>query len=112
MLRKLLFVVTVGLMLAAGLISVPSSHASGLPGYYSSYWYRPRTVHIRYPVPVYQVNLENNRTRQKLVLLEDSKIKVQNTTALGWMVKAPYLQQKQGYIWMIKGHYNQSWLKW
>ncbi|EEI20345.1 hypothetical protein [Lentilactobacillus hilgardii] len=112
MFRKFLFIVTVGLLLFAGLVTVPSSHASTLPGYYSSYWYKPRLIHIKYPVYVYQVNPENSRTNQKMVLLEDSKVQAENDTTFGWVVKAPYLQQKRGYIWIVKGHYSQDWIKW
>lgn len=111
MARKLLFFLTVGLMLAAGLITTPS-HASGLPGYYSSYWYRPRTVHVKYPVKVYQMNPENLRVKQKMVLLENSKIQVENTTTWGWVVKAPYLQKSSNTIWVVKGIYHQGWMKW
>lgn len=47
-----------------------------------------------------------------MVLLEDSKVQAENDTTFGWVVKAPYLQQKRGYIWIVKGHYSQDWIKW
>lgn len=112
MFRKLLFLVTVGLLLSAGLVTVNPSHASGLPGYYSSYWYKPRVVHVKRSVMVYQVNPAMSKTIQKLVLVTDSKVTIWDSTDFGWVAKAPYLSQNRGYIWVVKGHDNPNWLKW
>lgn len=112
MFKKLLFVITIGLMLGGGLFSVNPSRASSLPGYYSSYWYHARTVHVKQPVEVAQLKPETQQITSKRVLLQDSKIKVWNSTEWGWVVKSAYLPKKSGYIWVVSGHNSQNWLKW
>lgn len=85
--------------------------ARSLPGYNSSHWYKTRTVHIRKAVYAYQINPRTWKTRSKKVLHVNTQIKIYNSANLSWVVSTASLHKTHGYTWVVKGHYNTSWLK-
>ncbi|KZL42455.1 hypothetical protein [Secundilactobacillus collinoides] len=86
-------------------------HASSLPGYDSSYWFKWRTKHVRKSVYVYQINPSTWKIRQRKILYKGTKIRLFNSANLSWTIKASKLHATHGYTWVVKGHYNTSWLR-
>lgn len=97
--------------LSLGTLTVTTVQANSLPNYYSAYWLKTRTMHVKKAVYAYQINPSTWKTRQRKVLRANTKIKVANTANLSWVVKAKNLHHTHGYTWIIKGHYNTNWLK-
>lgn len=63
-------------------------HASSLPGYDSSYWFKWRTKHVRKSVYVYQINPSTWKIRQRKILYKGTKIRLFNSANLSWTIKA------------------------
>ncbi|WP_204120204.1 MULTISPECIES: hypothetical protein [Levilactobacillus] len=96
----------------AALIATSITPASAsLPGYNSPYWFKTRTVHVKKAVTAYQINPNNWQTHKKKHLKKGTKIKISNTANLSWVLKSSKLKASHGYVWVVKGHYNTSWLK-
>lgn len=101
------------LTLAVVLISssVATTALASLPGYNSSYWYKTRTMRVKKSVTAYQINPQNWKTHSKKRLKVGTKIKVYNSANLSWTLKSSRLKNTNGYVWVVKGHYNTNWLK-
>lgn len=105
--KKIYLTLTIGFLSS----SVGTTALASLPGYNSSYWYKSRTMHVKKSVTAYQINPQNWKTHAKKHLKIGTKVKVYNSANLSWTLKSSKLQNIHGYEWVVKGHYNTSWLK-
>lgn len=96
-------------LLLTSTAATPAS--ASLPGYYSSYWYKTRTMHVKKAVTAYQINPVTWKTHAKKHLKKGTKIRIANTANLSWTLKSSKLRTVHGYQWVVKKHYNTSWLR-
>ncbi|MCM2436661.1 hypothetical protein EFS54_01165 [Periweissella beninensis] len=68
-------------------------------------------MHLKKAITAYQVNPKSWKVIKKIKLKANTRVTVANTANLSWIISANKLAKRHGYQWIIKKHYNTSWLK-